>query len=232
MLSSTAETPTMCGLAHCGRGNAGVILMRACQVFRVALILLCIGVARGSASLPAREPGAASIWDRPVMSQPFELQPFHEVRIPAWLLGTTGVGYALSGQSAAQRQRAVDLGVTISELGFVDPFYAYYDSTLLKRRSPHVAEGHVDKEVAEYRRLGIRILGVYPPSLQSEVYELHPDWRRIATNTTEIPQVDLVQHPYGGMLCLLGPYGDFFIDVLAEVTERYQVDAWRFDGLH
>ena len=31
---------------------------------------------------------------------------------------------------------------------------------------------------------GVRILGVYPPCLQGEVYEGHPEWRRIATNTT------------------------------------------------
>lgn len=60
-----------------------------------------------------------------------------------------------------------------------------------------------------------------------------PDWRRIATNTTEIPQTDMVKFPHGGMLCLLGPYGDFFIDVLAEIlTEFPDVNAFSFDGLH
>jgi len=79
----------------------------------------------------------------------------------------------------------------------------------------------------------VRILGVYPPCLQGEVYETHPDWRRIATNTTEVPEVDLKQFPHGGMLCLLGPYGDFFIDVLAEILTRFpDVDAFSFDGLH
>ena len=35
------------------------------------------------------------------------------------------------------------------------------------------------------------------------------------------------------MLCLLGPYGDFFIDVLAEILEKFpDVDAFSFDGLH
>ena len=41
------------------------------------------------------------------------------------------------------------------------------------------------------------------------------------------------QFPHGGMLCLLGPYGDFFIDVLAEILTKYpDVDAFSFDGLH
>ncbi|HSG70011.1 MAG TPA: hypothetical protein VLA12_06320, partial [Planctomycetaceae bacterium] len=76
-------------------------------------------------------------------------------------------------------------------MGFVDPFYAYYDSKLLKRRSPHVPPERLERDIAEYKRLGVRIQGVYPPCLQGEVYELHPEWRRIATNTTEIPSIDL-----------------------------------------
>jgi hypothetical protein len=118
-------------------------------------------------------------------------------------------------------------------MGFVDPFYAYYDSQLLNRRSPHVPVERLERDIAEYKRLGVRILGVYPPSLQGEVYERHPEWRRIATNTTEIPQIDLQKFPHGGMLCLLGPYGDFFIEVLAEILTRFpDVGAFSFDGLH
>ncbi|MBI2808794.1 MAG: beta-galactosidase trimerization domain-containing protein, partial [Planctomycetes bacterium] len=93
--------------------------------------------------------------------------------------------------------------------------------------------GRLEKDIAEYKRLGVRILGVYPPCLQGEVYEQHPDWRRIATDTTKIPQIDMKKYPHGGMLCLLGPYGDFFIDVLAEIQTRFpDVDAFSFDGLH
>jgi type 1 glutamine amidotransferase len=173
------------------------------------------------------------IWDRPIMAQPFDVGTLRQIKIPEWVQQTTGCGYTLSAMGSEARARAAAHGVTISELGFVDPFYAYYDSKLLKRRSPHVPLGSLEKDIAEYKRLGVRILGVYPPCLQGEVYENHPDWRRIATNTTEIPQIDLKQFPHGGMLCLLGPYGDFFIDVLAEIVTLYpDVDAFSFDGLH
>jgi hypothetical protein len=106
------------------------------------------------------------------------------VKLPAWVQDTIGAGYTLSGMNTAQRTEAVKHGVTISELGFVDPFYPYYDSKLLKKRSPHVPLDRLQKEIAEYKRLGIRILGVYPPTLQGEVYETHLDWRRISTDTT------------------------------------------------
>jgi hypothetical protein len=146
---------------------------------------------------------------------------------------TVGCGYTLSVMDGKARAKAAEHGVTISEMGFVDPFYAYYDSKLLKKRSPHVPLDRLEKDTAEYKKLGVRILAVYPPCLQSEAYEDHPDWRRIATNTTEIPQTDMKKFPHGGMLCLLGPYGDFFIDVLAEIlTTHPDVDAFSFDGLH
>jgi hypothetical protein len=175
----------------------------------------------------------ASLWDGTVMSQPFDKVPFQRIRIPAWLQDTVGCGYTLSGMDSAARAAAAKHGVTLSELNFVDPFYPYYDSQLLKRRSPHVPMGRLEKDIAEYQKLGVRILGVYPPTLQGEVYETHLDWRRIATNTTEIPTIDLQKYPHGGMLCPLGPYGDLFIEVLAEILTKYpMVDAFSFDGLH
>lgn len=173
------------------------------------------------------------IWGRAILPQPFEKGPFREVKVPAWVHDTTGAGYTLSVMSAAQRKDAAEAGVTLSEVGFVDPFYAYYDSKLLKRRSPHVPLDRVKNDIAEYQKLGVRVLGVYPPTLQAEVWELHPDWRRVATDTNEVPEVDLKKYPHGGMLCPLGPYGDFFIDVLAEIVTRFpQVSAFSFDGLH
>jgi len=144
-------------------------------------------------SLRADEP---NIWDQAISRQPFEAAPFRRVKIPEWVWDTVGVGYTLSGQNSEQRSRAAAAGVSISELNFVDPFYPYYDSRLLQKRSPHVPLGRLEKDIAEYQRLGIRILAVYPPSLQGEVYEKHPDWRRISTNTRDIPQIDMKRYPH------------------------------------
>ncbi len=168
-----------------------------------------------------------------IMPQPFDKGPFYPVRIPKWVRETTGAGYTLSGMDAAARARAASHGVTLSEVNFVDPFYPYYDSRLLKKRSPHVGLDRLPKEIAEYKKLGVKILAVYPPTLQGEVYEAHPDWRRIDTNTTNIPTIDLKKFAHGGMLCPLGPYGDFFIEVLAEMLTQFpDIDAYSFDGLH
>ena len=174
-----------------------------------------------------------TIWGEVIQPQPFDKQPFRQVRVPEWLQETIGCGYTLSAMDGKARAAAAKHGVTISEMGFVDPFYAYYDSQLLKKRSPHVPLSRLPQDIAEYKKLGVRILGVYPPCLQGEVYETHPEWRRIDTNTTRIPQIDMEKFPHGGMLCLLGPYGDFFVDVLAEIVTKFpDVDAFSFDGLH
>lgn len=168
-----------------------------------------------------------------ILPQPFDKGPFYPVRIPGWVRETTGAGYTLSGMDTAARTRAAAHGVRLSEVNFVDPFYPYYDSKLLKRRSPHVGLDRLPREIAEYKKLGVRVLAVYPPTLQGEVYEAHPEWRRIDTNTTKIPTIDLKKFPHGGMLCPLGPYGDFFIGILAEILTQFpEVDAFSFDGLH
>ncbi len=203
--------------------------MRFVLLFSFAALALLLGYLFPAS--PQSKP--ALIWGETIMKQPFDKDPFYQIKIPAWVQDTVGCGYTLSGMDSKARANAAAHGVTISEMGFVDPFYAYYDSKLLKKRSPHVPLGRLEKDIAEYKKLGVRILGVYPPCLQGEVYEDHPDWRRIASNTTEIPTIDMKKYPHGGMLCLLGPYGDFFIDVLAEIVTKFpDVDAFSFDGLH
>lgn len=208
--------------------------------FRTTLLVTCLATsglhpvrAQPQAHIVAPSQLEASIWERPIMPQPFDAQPFHAVRVPAWLEETIGCGYTLSVMDTAARAAAARHGVTLSELGFVNPFSACYESRLIEGRSPDFAPGRLEREIAEYKRLGVRILAVYPPCLQGEVYEKHPEWRRIATNTSEIPSVDLQQFPHGGMLCLLGPYGDFMIEVLEEILTLFpDVDAFSFDGLH
>ena len=195
------------------------------------LMMFCLASLAVTSICSGAEP--VRVFDREIASQPFDKEPFRQIAIPDWLEETLGCGYTLSVMNSEQRKAAASHGVTISEMGFVDPFYSYYDSKLLKRQSPHVPPDRLTKDIAEYRKLGVRVLGVYPPCLQGEVYETRPEWRRIATNTTEIPQIDMVKFPHGGMLCLLGPYGDFFIEVLAEILTKFpEVDAFSFDGLH
>lgn len=192
----------------------------------IALALALIGCSVVAQAAP-------DIWSRPVMKQPFDKEPLREIRIPEWVEKLNGVTYCFSVADSESREFAVKEGAQISEVFFVDPFYVYYDSKLLSKRSPHVPPGKLEQDIAEYKRLGVKILGVAPPGLLGEAYFNHPEWRRIGTNTTEIPQADPEKDPYGGPLCMTGPYGDFFIDLLAEIVTKYpDVAAFSFDGIH
>jgi len=173
------------------------------------------------------------IWGPSIAAQPFDTQPFREVALPDWLEETTRVTYCFSVMSAEMRDRATQAGSQVSEMGFVSPFFVNYPSAILKKHDPNLPPDYIDKEIADYKRRHVRILAVAPPGLQGEIYESHPDWRRITTDTRTIPQVDTKVSPYGGPLCLLGPWGDRLIDILAEILTKYpDVDAFSFDGLH
>src|SRR4051812_11414840 len=99
-----------------------------------APLVLALGLVALTAPCPAQEKGGA-IWGDVIMKQPFDKQPFRQVKVPAWLEETLGCGYTLSVMDSKARAAAAAHGVTLSEIGFVDPFYAYYDSKLLKKRS-------------------------------------------------------------------------------------------------
>src|SRR5690242_15597589 len=103
------------------------------------LFLLATGMCI-SRKAQGQDPIKRSIWERTILSQPFEKESFQAIRIPRWVQETCGVGYTLSVQSAADRERAVKAGVSVSEMGFVDPFHVYYDSQFLKRRNQAVAK--------------------------------------------------------------------------------------------
>jgi hypothetical protein len=106
---------------------------------------------------PGPNPAKAQdrIWDRVISSQPFDTQPFRQVRVPEWLEGTIGCGYTLSMMDTAARTAAASHGVTISEMGFVNPFFACYDSQLITRRSADYPPGRIERDIAEYKNLGV-----------------------------------------------------------------------------
>ncbi len=197
-----------------------------CRVGVMLLLLAFVPSARAQTPPP-------SIWGRAILSQPFDKQPFHEVAIPDWLNDLTGVTYCFSVMAQADREKAAAAGSEISELGFADPLFVYYPSEYLKHTNPAVPAADIGKRIADYKRLGVRILGGVPPGLIAEVYAAHPEWRSISTDTAVIPSVDLATNPVGGGLCLLGPWGDRLIDILCEILTKYpDVDAFTFDGLH
>src|SRR5437879_124751 len=101
-----------------------IIYVHNMRIRRLPLCLtsLALCLIPGGAQSQTRGPG---IWDQRIAPQPFETRPFHAIRIPEWVRATTGCGYTLSVLDHDGRATAVEHGVTISEVGFVDPLYAY-----------------------------------------------------------------------------------------------------------
>lgn len=179
----------------------------------------------------AETSSASTIWGKSI---PFEFAdgktPFHEVAIPEWLRQITRYTYTVPDEK--NYRDAAAAGVQMLDLSFGDAISLAYPSKLLKR-SANLPEDHIPKHLALCQELGLRVTASVPPCLQAQAWSEHPDWRSIRTNTKEIPEIDLQQNPVGGILCQLGPWGDFLIQILEEILQKYpQVDGFGFDGIH
>ncbi len=198
-------------------------------VLCIAMIWLSVAVL-GRATADGSAPG---IWGRPIMKQPFDKEQFHEVKVPDWVHDIRCVCYGVPGTDDATLSRLVNDGMQTACLFFAEPMHVCYHSAYLKNISPYYPPEKLEQDYAQFNKYGIKIIGVVPPALWGEPYFAHPEWRRIPTNTTEIPQVDQEKEPWGGPLCLMGPWGDQLIDILCEIETKYpKVTAWSFDGIH
>ncbi len=149
---------------------------------------------------------SADIWGEAIMPQPFDAAPFREIKIPGWVEETVGCGYTLSvmdcagaGRGGGARRDDQRDGIRRSVLRLLRQQAA--EEAQPARAARPADQGH--RRVQASWACGI--LGVYPPCLQGEVYENHPDWRRIATNTTEIPQIDMKKFPTAACSACWGP---------------------------
>ena len=167
------------------------------------------------------QPDDSGIWGEAIMAQPFDTVPFRAVKIPEWVKETTGCGYTLSVLDSSGRARAAVHGSHDQRDGLRRSVLC-----LLRQQAPQTTKPRGLARPAGTRHRRVQAAGragswaLNRRAGRERVYENHPDWRRIPTRTTEIPQIDLKAYPHGGMLCLLGPYGDFFIEVLAEDLDR------------
>ena len=173
----------------------------------------------------------ADIWGKPIMGLQFDRTPFREIKIPTWVEDLTTNLYGTFG--AGEYELAGKLGVQIAEISFVDPVYVNYDSELLHNRNPNMSVDRIKQAIAEYKKRGIRIISAHGPWLQGEIYAAHPDWRAVPSKTGAVPEVDSKQNPQGGQLCMIGPWSDYLIEIVAEILTKFpEVDGFNFDGIH
>ena len=200
--------------------------MKSLGSFTIAAVALIV-CARSATGAEA----ADGIWGKVIVQGPLDTRPFRAIRPPGWVMDLTTNVYCVS--ITEEFDLAAQLGAQIGELRLVDLVHVNYDSAYLKSRNPDLPADYAEKMIAEYKKRGIRIISGHGPWLQAEIYKAHPEWRAIDANTTEIPEVDMDAQPYGGRLCQLGPWGEYLLDILAEILTKYpDVDGFNFDGIH
>ena len=191
-----------------------------CSSLLLVPAFVCIAIT----SVRSWEKPAEGIWGRTVMSQAFDEKPFREVNVPSWLLDTVNYCYGLQ----RDWDSAVKYGAQMGEIAFGGTDYFKYESKFVSLH-PNVGKDEMEQLAGEFRQRNIRIVGAFPPCLQKEIYDKHPEFRRIAENHNRIPQSS---RPEGGWLCQLGPWGDVMIQMMLEIIDKFDVDAFGFDGLH
>ncbi|MEI6913691.1 MAG: hypothetical protein WCL39_01015, partial [Armatimonadota bacterium] len=202
---------------------------------RAIIILILMAAVMAGSSKNAQT--APDIWGATIMKQPSDTQPFQQINIPEWVQDLRSITYCFSangvyGPTWDWRRDAAKAGAQMSEMAFISQETgALYDSQLIKGRDPRWQE-YLQKEIPAYKKMGVKILAGFPPGLMGECYYAHPDWRMITENTTAIPSADPIKDPGGGGLCEMGPWGDYMIEILAEMATKYpDIAAFTFDGI-
>jgi hypothetical protein len=190
---------------------------------RIATLIACafLSATLSTENACAADPG---IWGRTVMSQAFDEKPFREVNVPGWLLETVNYCYGLQ----RDWDSAVKYGAQMGEVVFGGTDHFKYESKFVSLH-PNVSVDAMAKEVQEFRKRGVRLVGAFAPCLQKEIYDKHPEFRGITENSTRIPNS---KSPEGGWLCQIGPWGDMMIKIMLEIIDKHDVDAFGFDGIH
>lgn len=158
------------------------------------------------------------------LKEPFDKTPFRPVKLPGWLEDVTTYVFGSA-------EDAVECKVQMGVIGIGDCQYVCYPSKLLPM-SPAFKPDQLANEIKKFERAGMHLIAAIPPRLQAAMYAKHPEWRSKHTRDQVLPEIDPAKD-IGGDLCLMGPWGDYLIDVLAEAMKMFPaIVGYSFDGIH
>ena len=198
------------------------------------LTTVIVATALGLSSVAIGAPADQGIWEKPLMKQQFDNEPFRPVKVPEWMENTTALVFGPDPGSGIvdpkSAEAAAKAGAQLSQVFLGDFEYLAYNSKILPS-NPKVKEEDVRKGMAELKKRGIRIIASYWPCYQAKMFREHPDWRQVYSHTGEIPEGNWKELKQGGRLCELGPWGDMVVDIAAEILQVFpEVDGFTFDG--
>jgi hypothetical protein len=150
--------------------------------------------------------------------------PFEPVKIPEWVRGVTRMAFLTLGEVP----RAAKDGAEVVHTNLVWPYYP------LRRDGgglgPPEAKGLRDLVAACHTR-GMKLVLGLPPFPPVALVKEHPDWRVDPDGSGGAHKRPAKEDDLGTRLgCNLGPWGDYLIDVCAELVQDYGVDGYSFDG--
>jgi hypothetical protein len=150
--------------------------------------------------------------------------PPSPVRCPAWVEDVTRMAFVTPGEV----DEAAKAGVQVIQTNVVWPYFP------LRRDggglSPEDTKRLRDL-VANGRRHRMKVILGLPPFPPVALVKAHPDWRVPADAAGSILKVAPEEGNLGTRVgCNVGPWGDYLIEVCAELVQDYGLDGYSFDG--
>jgi hypothetical protein len=149
---------------------------------------------------------------------------FERITPPDWVKSVTRMSY-LGPDAVADCAR---IGVQVVHGNAVWPYYPLKrDGGSLKPQEHELLSRFVESTKQHGMRL---VLGLPPfPSVSNML--AHPEWRTCATPDARGMSIEPLEDNLGTRLgCNLGPWGDYLIELCAELMHDYGLDGYSFDG--
>jgi hypothetical protein len=149
---------------------------------------------------------------------------FTPITPPAWVQQVTRMAFLTPGEV----DKAAEAGAQVVHTNIVWPYYP------LRRDKGGLSKDDATKlrecvEACHSRKMKLS-LGL-PPFPSVALLKKHPDWRVDPKGDGAAHKVEPREDNLGTRLgCNLGPWGDYLIDVCAELVEDFKVDGYSFDG--
>ena len=151
--------------------------------------------------------------------------PFEPVVVPDWVYDVTRMAFCTPGEVGD----AADAGAQVIQTNVVWPYYP-----LKRDGGPGLKDNDAkllrDAVEAAHNRGAKFVLGL-PPFPSVALMTAHPDWRVKTDPAVDVTKIVAKEDNLGTRLgCNNGPWGDYFIDLCAELLRDYRLDGYSFDG--
>jgi hypothetical protein len=155
------------------------------------------------------------------LKQPVDVEP---VKIPPWVHDVTRMAFITAGElDAASRA-----GVQVAHANVVWPYFP------LRRDGGGLAQDDA-KRLREFtdacHARGIKLVLGLPPFPSVDLVKAHPDWRVHPDESGSVLKLAPDDNNLGTRIgCNVGPWGDYLIELLAELVDDFKLDGYSFDG--